>query len=108
MTCFLLMLSLLQAPGVSARTAHDGPILGRTATPVVVVEENATGLTVAQQKALLRRFEDRFNRLVMAVEEFSQAYNGGRGQVWPAEKAAALRKAMEELQKAEQSLKAQR
>lgn len=49
---------------------------------------------------------ERFNRLVDAVEAFSKAYNGSKGQVWPADKAKALQKAMKDLQEIEPSFKA--
>ncbi len=108
MNSFLLMLSLMQTPGLTVQTGHDGPGVGRESAPVVAREVVQPGLTAQQRQMRVRQFEARFNKLVEAVEEFSQAYNGARGQVWPADKVAALRKAMEDLQKAERSLKAER
>ena len=45
-----------------------------------------------------RQFEQQFNKLVTALGEFSAAYNHARGDVWPAKQAAALKKAMRDLQ----------
>lgn len=113
MNSFLLMLSLMQTPGLTVQTGHDEPGVGRERAPVVVREPVVreavgAGLTARERQMRVRQFEARFNKLVEAVEEFSQAYNGARGQVWPADKVAALRKAMEDLQKAERSLRAER
>lgn len=45
-----------------------------------------------------RDFEERFNKLVKALEEFTQEYNGGTGNVWPHKKAIAVEKAIKGLQ----------
>lgn len=45
-----------------------------------------------------RGFEERFNKLVKALEEFTHDYNGGTGHVWPRKKAFAVQKAMKALQ----------
>lgn len=95
-----VLLCLLQSPQL-------GLSLSRQAVP--------SGQAIASvdphpyvQMVRVKRFEERFNRLAKAVEDFSQAYNENKGQVWPADKAAALRKAMEQLQEAEPSLSAKK
>ncbi len=100
-----VLLCFLQLPAGTPRTGHDSPVVHRSDVPVVAIDPEPTALTPAQQKAMLRRFESRFNKLVEAVEEFSLAYNESKGQAWPAAKAEALRKAMAELQKADPNLK---
>src|SRR5439155_10245702 len=45
-----------------------------------------------------RRFEQQFKKLVTVLNEFSDEYNRTRGEVWPAKKAAAVKKAMRDLQ----------
>jgi hypothetical protein len=69
-----------------------------------MVKQEAKGpdLGVIKQKLVA----ERFNRLVDAVEEFSKAYNGAKGQTWPADKAKALQKAIKELQDVEPSFRA--
>ena len=57
------------------------------------------------QREQRRTFEDRFNRLVEAVEKFAVDYNTNKGQVWPHEKAEALRRAMLDLQKQEMAFR---
>ena len=44
-----------------------------------------------------RRFEQKFNRLVDALDEFQREYNASRGLVWPKKKADALKKALRDL-----------
>ena len=44
-------------------------------------------------------FEVRFNALTRALDDFMKVYNDGRGQVWPRKEAAALEKAMAEVQR---------
>ncbi len=56
----------------------------------------------ATEAALRRDFEQKFNRMLAAADEFSKAYNGANGSVWPHDKAEALRKAMQALQKHQQ------
>jgi hypothetical protein len=101
-----LLFCLMQMPGAPARTSHDNPAelpqqrSAQLSDQIIqAVEPNPVGPTAAQRQLQLRRFEQSFNKLVVAVEEFSQAYNASRGLVWPADKAAALRKAMQEMQK---------
>lgn len=69
---------------------------------VQLKEDPAPNLNSLKQKMMT----ERFNRLVDAVEAFSKAYNGSKGQVWPADKAKALQKAIKELQEIEPSFKA--
>ena len=61
-------------------------------------------IAAAQSSALAERkkeFEARFNRLTEAVAEFSREYNRNKGMAWPKEKADALKKAMQDLEKSE-------
>lgn len=55
-----------------------------------------------------RQFELKFNQLVDAVKNFSEHYNAGKGHAWPAAEAAKLRKAMRDLQRLDDSLRAER
>ncbi len=102
-----VMLCFLQQPSDALRSQEaavsTAVTMNRHPVPVVYGAPDA-GPHPAVQRARVRRFEDRFNRLVKAVEEFSLAYNGSKGQTWPSDKVAALRKAMLELQKADPAL----
>jgi hypothetical protein len=51
-----------------------------------------------RSEAERRRFEDNFNRLVAAIDEFQREYNASGGHVWPKKKADALKKAIKDLQ----------
>lgn len=104
MNAVYLMLCLLQFPTDPVRAQETAVMIARSQVPVVN-ESPANGLSSYQQKVQLRRFEERFNQLVQAVEEFSVAYNQNKGQAWPNEKAEALRKAMAALQKVDPNLK---
>jgi len=104
MNASLIMLFLLQFPTDPVRAQEQAVAMHRSHVPVVA-EPTPVGQSPYLQRVQLRRFEDRFNKLVQAVEEFSIAYNGKKGQAWPAEKAAALRKAMAELQKSDPNFK---
>jgi len=85
--------------------AQESPF-GATRTAVTVVtDKNPVAPHPYVQKVRLRRFEDRFNQLAQAVKDFSLAYNKSNGQAWPADKVAALRKAMVELQKIDPNFK---
>ena len=44
-----------------------------------------------------RRFEEKFNRLVAALDDFQREYNASGGLVWPKKKADAVKKAMKQL-----------
>ena len=46
-----------------------------------------------------KRFERKFEALVGALNDFTSAYNAGRGQVWPSKEAEAVAKAMREFEK---------
>ncbi len=98
---------LLQNQG-QAMMGHDAATMMARGVPTVVSDTQGASPHPYVQVVRVRRFEDRFNNLVKAVEEFSQAYNGSKGQVWPAGKAEALRKAMEQLQDIEPSLSAKK
>jgi hypothetical protein len=102
-----VLLCLLQAPTNPVRIQENTVAMARSG--VAVVQEPATADPHPYvQYVQVRQFEAKFNELVKAVEEFSRAYNGNHGQVWPAAKAEALRKAMAELQKSQPSLSAKR
>jgi hypothetical protein len=100
-----VLLCLLQNEPVMG---HDsGSMMARNTAPVVNAIPGVEPHPYVQM-VRVKRFEERFNKLVKAVEEFSQAYNGNKGQVWPAAKAEALRKAMEQLQDADPSFSAKK
>lgn len=82
-------------------------LMARNTVPVVNAIPSADPHPYVQM-VRVKRFEERFNKLAKAVEEFSQAYNENKGQVWPAGKAEALRKAMEQLQDADPSMSAKK
>jgi hypothetical protein len=44
-----------------------------------------------------RRFEEKFNRLVSAMDAFQREYNASGGKVWPRKEADALKKAIQAL-----------
>lgn len=44
-----------------------------------------------------REFEEKFNRLVSAMDEFQRQYNASGGKVWPKKEAEALKKAIQAL-----------
>jgi hypothetical protein len=46
-----------------------------------------------------QQFEEKFNQLIQAVSEFAREYNQSEGHLWPAKKAEALKKAIQDLQK---------
>ncbi len=98
-----LMLCLLQYPTDPVRAQEAAVAIHRSQVPTVT-EPAEVGPSAYLKKVQLRRFEERFNKLVQAVEEFSLAYNQNRGQAWPNDKAEALRKAMAELQKIDPNL----
>ncbi|MCX6593907.1 MAG: hypothetical protein NTZ56_20525 [Acidobacteria bacterium] len=58
---------------------------------------NNSGLTV-DRKAM---FEWRYQRLVSAMNKFSEKYKASRGHVWPLKEAAAVKKAFQELERTE-------
>jgi hypothetical protein len=47
------------------------------------------------------QFHDRYNRLIKAMKEFTEAYNTSQGNVLPVKKIVAITKAFEALQKTE-------
>lgn len=100
-----VLLCLLQNNPVMGHDA--GGMLARNTAPVVNAIPGVEPHPYVQM-VRVKRFEERFNKLVKAVEEFSQAYNDNKGQVWPAGKAEALRKAMEQLQDADPSFSAKK
>ncbi len=72
--------------------------------PLAIARNDASPHAVVQ-RLQQKRFEEAFNKLVFAVEAFSLAYNQNKGQTWPSDKAAALRKAMSDLQKIDPNFK---
>lgn len=44
-----------------------------------------------------RRFEEKFNRLVSAMDAFQRQYNASGGKIWPKKEADALKKAIQAL-----------
>jgi hypothetical protein len=107
MTAAAMLLCLLQVPTNPIRAQETAVMMARTGIPTIHEPPSAAPHPYVMQ-VQARRFEDKFNKLVKAVEEFSLAYNSAKGQVWPADKAAALKKAMEDLQKADPSLAARK
>jgi len=100
MNTLILLFCLVQAP-VDAVRQQEQTVAMHRAGIGVRYDTQPTELSPYLKLVKIRRMEERFNKLVQAVEEFSRAYNGSGGQVWPAEQAAALRKAMQEMQKAD-------
>lgn len=45
-----------------------------------------------------KEFEKRFNELIDAIKNFSEAYNQSAGSAWPSDKARDLRRAMQKLE----------
>ena len=45
-----------------------------------------------------RQFEEKFNKLIDALQGFTQEYNRSNGSVWPAKKVEAVNKALRELE----------
>jgi flagellar hook-basal body complex protein FliE len=107
MLSITLLLSLFVGQADPLRAQQWAYLIQHSQKPVVT-ETSPTAPHPYVQKLQTRNFEEKFNQLILAVEQFSVAYNQTRGQAWPADKAEALRKAMLELQKAEPSLKANR
>ena len=105
MTAAYLMLCFLQFPTDAGR-AQGTAVMDVRSQVSVVNDSPGNGPNSYLQKVQLLRFEERFNKLVQALEEFSIAYNQNKGQAWPNGKAEALRKAMAELQKVDPNLKA--
>lgn len=99
-----VLLCLLQS---QTQGSGQAVLMARNTVPVVEAIPSADPHPYVQM-VRVKRFEERFNKLVKAVEEFSQAYNENKGQVWPAGKAEALRKAMEQLQDADPSFSAKK
>jgi hypothetical protein len=73
-----------------------------------ILMKNQAIVEHAKTDAVLRRnaqFHQRFNDLVDAVAGFAAEYNQNHGQVWPAKKAEALRRAMRALESVDSRLK---
>ena len=45
-----------------------------------------------------RRFEEKFNKLIDALQDFTQEYNRSKGHVWPIKEVEAVNKALRELE----------
>lgn len=84
-----MAVGLLQTQADSAR---------RIEIAQAVIEARASAAT-EQAKAVTdderRRFEDKFNRLVSAMDNFQREYNASGGKVWPKKEADALKKAIQ-------------
>jgi hypothetical protein len=46
-----------------------------------------------------RHFEEKFNKLIDALQDFTREYNRSNGNVWPAKKVEAVNKALRELER---------
>jgi hypothetical protein len=57
-------------------------------------QESANKRALAER----RRFQEKYDAVSRAMEEFALAYNAGRGDVWPKKEAAALAKAIREFE----------
>lgn len=89
--CAVLSL-LLQVPAVDpirSAAAAENVVEART--------DQADELHRRVSDARVREFQQKFNRLVDAVEAFGRKYNEGKGHVWPKREADALREALTEL-----------
>ena len=51
------------------------------------------------QEQVRREFEHKFNRLIDALQKFTEEYNRAPGQVWPVKNAEALSKAFRDLER---------
>jgi hypothetical protein len=58
------------------------------------VTERAKTLRTEDER---RRFVEKFNRLVSAMDAFQREYNASGGKVWPRKEADALKKAIQTL-----------
>jgi hypothetical protein len=61
-------------------------------------EQDASERALEYQK---KQFEEKFNKLIDTLADFTREYNQNNGRVWPAKKAEALQKAFRELQETE-------
>ena len=89
------------------------PVRGTEAVQAALKQQSAmeeqlvkAQIVKEQEGQARRRFEAQFNKLVTALKEFSDEYNRAPGKVWPAKQAAALKKAMRDLELADASERA--
>ena len=99
MGSLILQLCLFQFPGDAVR-GHE--MMQSALKAQTAAAERQESETIRKQR---QEFEKRFDSLATAVADFAKEYNKGKGEVWPAQKAEALRKAMEAVQKSDARLK---
>jgi hypothetical protein len=77
------------------------PVRSAEAAEMLLKAKTAAHAQRTQSETQTRtgEFEEKFNALVKAIEAFGKKYNEGKGQLWPQQEAAILRKALLELQK---------
>jgi hypothetical protein len=77
------------------------PVRGTAMAQTALKQQTTAQERVVQdrQAQARREFERQFNKLVTALSEFTAEYNRGRGDVWPAKQADALKKAIRDLQR---------
>jgi len=91
---FLTITSLLLCQMFSDRI-HSAETAEAALKQQVAIQERVAKGREDQER---RRFEAQFNKLITALREFSDEYNRAPGRVWPAKQAAALKKAMHDLE----------
>ena len=87
---FLGVLFQYQMDPVQASELSERALRGETRAQ----QESANQRVLAEKK----RFQEKYDAVCRAMEEFALAYNGGRGEVWPKKEAAALAKAIRDLE----------
>ncbi len=82
--------------------AAADPVHGTEVTQAALRNQAVVEQQVRKDTALRERaeFQKKFNDLVEAVSAFAVDYNQGKGEVWPAKKAEALRNAMKAVEQA--------
>jgi len=72
----------------------------------VAQSQSATADRALIERARRDEFERRFKALEKATADFARVYKESKGQIWPYDKAEALRKAMEAFQKFDPAFRA--
>jgi hypothetical protein len=95
--CFAASAAFCQPP------VNDPVRSAEVAQRVLDAQNKAVGEQPHARDAQIERdrFKERFNKLIAAMQEFSEAYNRSNGDVWPQKSADAVDKAFRELQKTE-------
>lgn len=93
-----LVLVVLLAAAAPAQQLTDWDLLRLVAESERQAIERARKRDIDYRRRLLA---ERFNTLLEALSQFSEAYNRGQGNVWPASRARAVRKAWADLEKCE-------